>query len=209
MPSPDKLIDIHLTGDWERVILGMSAASDEVLKGYEEAVNKFSRKILKIVKGAIQTSTPPGGEIWEPLSPKYLRSYGKHDPYFLTGQYYRAVGLFKQKSKVWVGLPYNRKYNRHDSHSLTLNQIAILLEYGRGGLGSNYVEDDDEGEGGYDNSTSYMPARPLWAPSLREAGGIDKLNEMLLHYIRSSLGRAFGISANQVKLSKMKSPYRK
>ena len=209
MPSPNKLVDIHLTGDWQQVILGMDSASQEVLKGYNAAVEEFSNKVLKIVRTAIATGQGPNGVRWEPHSPKYTRSYGKHPIYRLTGQYYSAVGVYGNRSRTWIGLPYNARYSRTGSHSLTLNQIAILLEYGRGGgAGSNHVEGEEGEEDGYDNSTSYMPARPLWAPAFIEAGGKRKLEDRLLYHIRSHLAKAFKVNHNQIKLHSRKSPYK-
>lgn len=209
MPSPNKLVDLHLTGDWQQVIIGMDSASQEVLKGYNAAVEEFSSKVLKIVRTAILTGQGPNGVRWEPHSPKYTRSYGAHPIYRLTGQYYNAVGVYGNRSRTWIGLPYNARYQRTGTHSLTLNQIAKILEYGRGGgSGSNYIEGEDEEDYAVDNSTSYMPARPLWAPAFLEAGGNDKLEDRLLYHIRSHLAKAFKINANQIKLHSRSSPYR-
>ena len=209
MPSPNKLVDLHLTGDWQQVIIGMDSASQEVLKGYNAAVEEFSSKVLKIVRTAILTGQGPNGVRWEPHSPKYTRSYGAHPIYRLTGQYYNAVGVYGNRSRTWIGLPYNARYQRTGTHSLTLNQIAKILEYGRGGgSGSNYIEGEDEEDYAVDNSTSYMPARPLWAPAFLEAGGNDKLEARLLYHIRSHLAKAFKINANQIKLHSRSSPYK-
>lgn len=70
----------------------------------------------------------------------------------LTGQYARSVTLVKGKKRTFVGLPIGIKkitYTGKTSRK-TLNQIAIMLEYG--------------------SRDGNLPPRPLWAPAFKAAG---------------------------------------
>ena len=200
--SLDQIVKVKLEGDWVEVIAGMGKLGPEVLRGYEAGVNKFTSTILKIVRQAIRTGQAPDGEYWEPLSPNYIRSTRKHPIYNLTGTYLRHIGVHSNRSRTWVGLPGNRHYP--GKNGITINQIAVILEYGRRGNGD--VEPDEElGEGwGRDSATAYMPPRPLWNPAFREAGGYNALYELMLKEIRSAIHRSFpSINVStQVKWSK-------
>ena len=201
IPSPDKLIQIHPTGQWEQVIAGMDRAGQEVLRGYEDGVAEYGAKVCKIVREAIRSGSPPGGGHWEPLSEHYQKKTRKHTPYDLTGQYYASVGVYSNRKRTWIGMPYNTRYRGQDTR-LTLNQIAKILEFGRsGGDGSNYIEGDgDEGDA-MDVATSYMPARPLWRPAFSIAGSYEGIRQILLLNIRRRLAASFGLSPNQVRMS--------
>lgn len=201
LPNPDKLIQIHTTGQWEQVIAGMEAAGQEVLKGYDEGVREYGELVIKLVRDAIRSGSPPGGGHWEPLSEHYQKKTRKHTPYDLTGQYYASVGVYSNRKRTWVGMPYNTRYRGQDTR-LTLNQIAKILEFGRGGgAGSNYIEGDGEEDDAMDAATSYMPARPLWRPAFITAGGQAGIRAILLKNIRRRLAYAFGLTNNQVRIT--------
>lgn len=204
LPNPNKLIQIHTTGQWEQVIAGMEAAGQEVLNGYEDGVREYGELVIKLVRDAIDSNSPPGGGHWEPLSEKYQAKTRKHTPYDLTGKYYDYVGVYSNRKRTWVGMPLNVRHGPvyGNGSNLTLNQIAKILEFGRaGGAGSNLIEgEDDEGEG-MDAATSYMPARPLWRPAFKVAGGEAGIRAILLRNIRRRLAYAFGLTNNQVRIT--------
>ena len=60
---------------------------------------------------------------------------------------------------------------------LTLNQLAIILEYGN----------------------ENIPARPLWRPSLKSAGGPKELRNILMKEIRRSIMTRTVLKANQIR----------
>lgn len=186
IPSIGNLpIEIKLYGDWHKAIELVDNLGPSIKKGYDIAVNKFSKDLLKIVLFSIATGTPPKGTgiNWEPHSPITTKKYGEHPIYYLTGTYYRAIGLFKYKDRTLVGLP--RSKGRSSSGGITLGELAKILEYGTGGKG-----------GGKSNGT--IPPRPLWNPSIKAVGGKEKLRSMIIKNIRKQL-YGFGIRANQVK----------
>lgn len=190
IPGPGSFVpQIKLYGQWQRAVNQVNGLAPAIQRGYDEATLKFSRRLLRIVKEAIATGTPPKGSgvYWEPLSPatikRYKNQYPGHHLYYLSGLYYRSVGFFHYKNRTMVGLPINKK--RSSQGGLTLNQLAKILEFGTGGMG-----------GGKQGGT--IPARPLWAPSFKAAGGMGELKREILKSLRTQLYK-LGFKANQVK----------
>lgn len=177
-------LEIKLDGDWVTLDKLSNNLTKSVLDGYNKAIEIYSQKLLRIVKRALTSGTPPplSGVTWPKLSQSTIDRYGSHNIYNLTGAYARSVGLHKYKSRTLIGLPINQ-VKRSTSGGITLNQLALILEYGN---------KDNEGKG-------YIPPRPLWAPSLESAGGKKKLKAEILKQIRSSLYKGTGIRPNQVK----------
>lgn len=186
LPNPSTLVpQVKLFGEWVRAEQVINNLPSRIQKAYDIATNKFANRLLKIVKTSIRSGTPPpnGGVYWEPLAESTLRKYGDHPTYYLTGLYYRSVGLFKYKSRTLIGLPINKK--RASQGGLTLNQLAKILEFGTGGKGGG-------------RNTGTIPPRPLWAPSLKSVGGREKLRAEILTEIRRQF-KSLGLKANQVK----------
>ena len=174
--DPSKGLQILLTGNWRRLDSLGEDIRAAIQRGYQKASLDFANKLLRIVKKSLATGTPPPGVTWEPLSPATIKRWGQHPIYNLTGLYSRSVGLYQYKSRVLVGLPINNK--RSSQRALTLNQLAKILEFG--------------------TADGRIPARPLWAPSLKAVGDKSALKKTILLYIRRELAK-YGIKPNQVK----------
>lgn len=81
----------------------------------------------------------------------------------------RSVQIVKQKNRTYVGIPTNLKKTRKGDRTSkrTLNQVAIMLEYGsRGGN---------------------LPPRPLWAPAFEQVGGKKVLKETIVRELRKEI----------------------
>lgn len=177
-------IELHIEGDWQKAIYLTDNISNSISKGYEKGSRIFSTLVLNKVRNALRSGRPPsgGGVYWPPLSKSYIErwnsKYPGHSIYNLTGTYLRSIGIHKYKSRTIIGLPYKNKPGNRRS-SLTLVQVAIILEYG--------------------SRNGTIPARPLWKPSLKSAGGINRLKKEIMHGIRSQLYHDFGINPKQVR----------
>lgn len=184
IPSLSSLgIQIKLDGKWSKLDTLAANLQPSISKGYEEAVKLYSRKLLKIIKKSLTTGIPPEGSntTWQPLAQSTIRKYGPHNIYNLTGLYANSVGLHQYKSRTIIGLPLQKR--KSSAGKLTLNQLAILLEYGS-----------------KDGSTrGAIPPRPLWGPALIAMGGKKQLKSDIMKSIRSKLYSATGIRPNQVK----------
>lgn len=148
-------------------------------EGYAKGTEKFGNQLLRIVRRSLNTGVPPRGSgvSWPPHAPGTLKKYKKYKKYRdhtllnLTGQYARSVTLVKGKKRTFVGLPIGIKkitYTGKTSRK-TLNQIAIMLEYG--------------------SRDGNLPPRPLWNPAFKAAGGKAALQKEIRNEIRKEIRR--------------------
>lgn len=140
-------------------------------RGYDLGSRKFGNQLLRIVKRSLNTGVPPPGSgvSWPPHSVATLKKYGSHTLLNLTGQYARSVTMVTQKDRTFVGLPPGLRkitYSGRTSRK-TLNQIAIMLEYG--------------------SRDGNLPPRPLWKPAFEAAGGNVVLEKEIRNQLRKEL----------------------
>lgn len=167
IPSPK--IELTNAANWKLTQDMIDQLPKAIQRGYDKGSIVFANRLNRIIKRAIQSGNPPPGSgiSWKPLKK------GGHAIYYLKGEYSRAIGIYKYKSRVLVGMPIGMKHYG----GLTYNQLATLLEYGGGNI----------------------PARPLWRPATAAAGGTKELKRILMKEIRSSLISKTGLNANQIK----------
>lgn len=144
--------------------------------GYELGTRKFGNQLLRIVRRSLNKGLPPPGSkvSWPPHATATLKKYGahkllNHKLLNLTGQYARSVTMVTQKDRTFVGLPPGLRkitYSGRTSRK-TLNQIAIMLEYG--------------------SRDGNLPPRPLWKPAFEAAGGNVVLEKEIRNQLRKEL----------------------
>lgn len=159
---------------------------------YVDAAQRFGGKIIKRARECIDRDQPPRGASWPPLSEAYKERWHTDRHYYLSGQYYEAMGIFVDKLhfagsgkfagyQVHVGLPTTGKNHLHHATiktkkersgegrgELTMLQLGNLLEFGFEAFGAHQV-----------------PARPLWIPLYAEAGG----NRTIRIYLQNAIKR--------------------
>ena len=140
-------------------------------RAYDLGSRKFGNQLLRIVKRSLNTGVPPPGSkvSWPPHATATLKKYGAHTLLNLTGQYARSVTMVTQKDRTFVGLPPGLRkitYSGRTSRK-TLNQIAIMLEYG--------------------SRDGNLPPRPLWQPAFEAAGGNKVLEKEIRNQLRKEL----------------------
>lgn len=140
-------------------------------KGYAKGTEKFGNQLLRIVRRSLNNGLPPPGSkvSWPPHATATLKKYGAHTLLNLTGQYARSVTMVTQKDRTFVGLPPGLRkitYSGRTSRK-TLNQIAIMLEYG--------------------SRDGNLPPRPLWKPAFEAAGGNVVLEKEIRNQLRKEL----------------------
>lgn len=140
-------------------------------RGYDLGSRKFGNQLLRIVRRSLNNGLPPPGSkvSWPPHATATLKKYGAHTLLNLTGQYARSVTMVTQKDRTFVGLPPGLRkitYSGRTSQK-TLNQIAIMLEYG--------------------SRDGNLPPRPLWKPAFEAAGGNVVLEKEIRNQLRKEL----------------------
>lgn len=168
--------------DWDRLGDFLQQIPDIMQEAFHNATKKYAKKIKEIVKNSLETGKPPRGTRWDPHSPATISRHSSKAGYgggadypllHLTGTYERAVNVFEKKGRILVGLP-----PRHNSSQggITLNALAIILEYGSGM--------------GRSRQGSHIPPRPLWAPAFKKAGGERGLKDLVYGDMESRVRRA-------------------
>lgn len=147
-------------------------------KAYEKGSRRFAKILLDIVKRSLATGNPPPGSgvSWPPLSEKTKKAYkswGFENTHlwYVIGNMYRRVGIFATRGNktIYVGFPQgvrathpNKNAQRNLNTRPTLQALAKLLEKGGG----------------------RVPARPLFAPAFKVAGGTSRLNRFIIEELR-------------------------
>lgn len=188
---------------WDRLQDFLSLVPGIMQKSYESSTKFFAREIKKIVKRCLQTGKPPRGVRWVKHAESTKRTHGpgakrnsdgsnvrsrkNHNAIVyqdytllnLTGAYERSVDIFTRGGRVLVGIPPRANARASQSNNrLSMNALGIILEYGSGRGGSR--------------QGSTIPARPLWGPAFKQAGGYEKLHKMIYGNMVDALKRRFG-----------------
>lgn len=173
-------IQIYVDPVKQRQAEKLIAKTPSIMKlGYELGTRKFGNQLLRIVRRSLNKGLPPPGSkvSWPPHATATLKKYGAHTLLNLTGQtllnltgqYARSVTMVTQKDRTFVGLPPGLRkitYSGRTSRK-TLNQIAIMLEYG--------------------SRDGNLPPRPLWKPAFEAAGGNVVLEKEIRNQLRKEL----------------------
>lgn len=165
-------IQIYVDPVKQRQAERLIAKTPSIMKlGYELGTRKFGNQLLRIVRCSLNKGLPPPGSkvSWPPHATATLKKYGAHTLLNLTGQYARSVTMVTQKDRTFVGLPPGLRkitYSGRTSRK-TLNQIAIMLEYG--------------------SRDGNLPPRPLWQPAFEAAGGNKVLEKEIRNQLRKEL----------------------
>lgn len=174
-------IQIYVDPVKQRQAERLIAKTPSIMKlGYELGTRKFGNQLLRIVRRSLNKGLPPPGSkvSWPPHATATLKKYGAHTLFKkygahtllkLTGQYARSVTMVTQKDRTFVGLPPGLRkitYSGRTSRK-TLNQIAIMLEYG--------------------SRDGNLPPRPLWKPAFEAAGGNVVLEKEIRNQLRKEL----------------------
>lgn len=162
---------IELTGDWEKVGQLLDNLDTTVLIGAKAGQLSASKKLISIIKKNIRENGSSIG--WAPLSSKYKErkereGYSPDNIYYMTGLYYRSINNWSSGLVHYVGIKKNIRHpKKNGKKSLTLSQIATILEHG--------------------SITQNIPARPLWGPSYKQFGGNLRLKGLLVWHIRNQI----------------------
>lgn len=151
-------------------------------KAYNKGARRFANILLQIIKRSLATGLPPmgSGVSWPPLSEKTKKAYTSWGypnahTWYVIGAMYRRVGIFttrSRKQELRVGFPTgvrathpNKMTRSNLSKRPTLTSLARMLEQGN----------------------DKVPARPLFRPSFKVAGGTDRLSRFIIEELRKEL----------------------
>lgn len=181
LPSYEFIITPEDQKGWDQFQQFLGDMDKIMVPSFERGVKIFAKEILDIVKNSLGSGKPPKGTKWDPHSPATIKRHNKGQDYpllNLTGTYERSVGIFERRGRVLVGLPPGARASggKKRNGKITLNALAIIQEYGSG------VGRAEQG--------TRIPARPLWAPAFKQAGGYDRIRRLVFEDLETRVGRA-------------------
>lgn len=169
--------EVELIGDWNKAINLMYQLplliKEGSLKGQIAAAKQFRR----IVRRHIRNNGSSLG--WVPLKESYKKKKGRagfpvNRIYYASGSYYNNIKVWSKDGQTFIGVKARTK-SLSTKSSLTLGQIARILEYGSDARG--------------------IPARPLWIPSFREFGGNKRIQGFITWHIRDTIFKRTGVKS--------------
>lgn len=169
--------EVELFGDWNKAtnllkILPLLIKEGSI-KGQTSAANQFRR----IVRRHIRSNGSSLG--WAPLGGAYKKrkakaGYPADRILYASGSYYNNIKVWREKDKVYIGIKARTK-SLSTKSSLTLGQIARILEYG--------------------SPSRNIKARPLWIPSFKEFGGTERIKGFMIWHIRNTIFKRTGVKS--------------
>lgn len=165
-------IQIYVDPVKQRQAEKLIAKTPSIMKlSYELGTRKFGNQLLNIVRRSLNTGLPPLGSkvSWPQHAESTIRKYGEHTLLNLTGQYAKSVTYVVHRGRTFVGLPKGLKKitPSNKTSRKTLNQIAIILEYG--------------------SRDGRIPPRPLWKPAFEVMGGKSGLEKEIRNQLRKEI----------------------
>lgn len=155
-------------GNWAGVTNFFAGLGLNVERQVKRAQKEEAVEFKKALVRAIVTQKYAGTSMWPPLKPKtrYRKKDNKNSIYMETEKYVNNIVVKIRGNAAIVGFRDGVTYKKKGQRSVTLEQVAIWMEYG----------------------TNRSPARPLWAPTLKERGGTrairDRIADKLFNRIK-------------------------
>lgn len=134
-------VNIRAVGDWRGANAMFRNFSRDIKRAFKSSQENVAKKLLRKVKGHLKKQDLG----WVPLSQKTIDRKGHAIALIDSGAYYRSIKFWQVSYTVYVGV--RRGVLNSDGNEIA--RIAVWQEYG----------------------TRYIPARPLWRPSIEEIGG--------------------------------------
>lgn len=153
-------------GNWDAAIEFFDKLGYNVKDTALTAQRKETTELKKKVVGHILAQDLP----WAPLSPntkKRKQPYNRNKVYIDTETYLNSVTTWTEGNHSYVGIKKGTTYKNRKDRSVTVDQVAMWMEYG----------------------TKNTPARPLWAPSINEMGGAGGMRDRIAKAIYNRLKR--------------------
>ena len=172
-------VDVNIAyrkeGDWAKANMLLNDLPYLVKKAVKEGQKKFADKYLAALHKRIANE---GGGIWAPLSKHYARfkarEGGGSDIMYWYGEYLNAIKINFTDKGITVGIDKTVRHSRlNPSRNITIAQYAKTLEHG--------------------SFWHNIPARPLWAPSFKDAGGKQGVLKTVTQGISQKLLKKYGI----------------
>lgn len=135
-------------GNWDKTIQTLKAVNIDII----ETVKKSKLDLAKKLKNALVDHILSQDLNWEPLAAETIKRKNQKNKgmiYMDTETYINAISIVRNGKDVSVGIKKGQPYKGRKDRSVTVDQVAMWMEYG----------------------TRRAPKRPLWQPTIDEFGG--------------------------------------
>lgn len=138
-------------GNWQRAQGFISTLSPTVLGSVMYAQKKFMEDLASRAKNHLKNQDLA----WEPLAPSTERTKGHSLILINTYTYQSNIKAWRSGFTYYAGVKRGIYYETEDGTGAEVALVAGLHERG------------------YTTPSGRIPARPLWAPSIQEMGGME------------------------------------
>jgi len=172
---------VKKVGNWDSTINAIGKLGPTL----KEEAKKSQRRLANSMKEAIIGHIYAQDLKWAPLRPNTLKRKQNKNRYMIyldTETYVNAIVVLSSPKGISVGIRKGQPYKGRKDRSITVDQVAMWMEFG----------------------TSRMEARPLWQPTIEEFGGAKGLRDKIAKDIyerakRLSKGTALNVTYSGIR----------
>lgn len=149
-------IVIKKIGSWDSTIRAIGSLGPKV----KDAAKKSQRRLANEMKNAIINHIYAQDLKWAPLRPSTSKRKNNKNRYMIymdTETYINSITIIAKGDTVSVGIKKGQPYKGKKDRSITVDQVAMWMEFG----------------------TARAEARPLWQPTIEEFGGAKGLRDKI------------------------------
>lgn len=154
-------IQIKTIGLWQRELRKMRYLPRDIKVSSNWGQQKAAQKLVGIVKGHLEKQDLP----WAPLAESTKRTKYDWRTLIESETYINNIKAFRKGGVYYAGV----KRGVTEPNGIETSVVAAMHEFGSGGSGIG------------------LPARPLWAPSLKEMGGTRGIRKIVMQAIARKL----------------------
>lgn len=168
-------------GNWEGTLRMLKNLGYDVTDAYRKSQTDFAKSLRDRVIQHIKAQDLHWASL-SPLTKLRKNQKNRNKIYVDTETYLKSIMILKDGNNISVGLKRGQPYKGRKDRSVTVDQVAMWMEFG----------------------TSKAPARPLWQPSIEEMGGAkgfrDKIASDIYERVkRISRGTGMTVSYNDIR----------
>lgn len=147
---------IKKVGNWDGTIKALKNFGPQIAKEAKQSQRRLAVNMRAAIIGHIQAQDLK----WAPLRPDTLKRKQNKNRYMIymdTETYINSITINTKGNSVSVGIKRGQPYKGRKDRSITVDQVAMWMEFG----------------------TSKVEARPLWRPTIEEFGGVSGIRDKI------------------------------
>lgn len=173
--SPTAFIRIKTIGPWKRELRKMRMLAPDIHASAMWGQMKAAKRLVKIVRGHLRNQDLKD---WPPLAESTIRKKGGDTRILIHSEtYYNNIKAFRKGYIYYAGV----KRGVTEPNGIETARVAAIHEFKSLAASSGH------------------PPRPLWAPSIKEMGGMTGIRDIVVSVIVAKLMKR-GWNVNSLNL---------